>query len=501
MKRTNLSFALMGIAMLAMISCEPKNTPVNPDPQDTTQVPTDTTEHPTDTTAFVEKDFPKKHLIEEFTGQTCGYCPYGMDCISEFMANDTNWVLVLHHYGYAADHFSVAGSKVITTQLKVNGAPSMAINRAKTTYQGGSGIVYHPGYLTTVDKSQFDKRTYASIAIDNTYDASSRELKVHVSGLIGSKEYSNTLKLTVLVKESGMIDTQADYYYTFEGWQEFRHANAVRAFLTDAKGLVLNIDSATHLYAEDLSVTIDESWVADNCMVVAFLSEDFKPVVQAEQKPVVAGTQGGADITHCGITAVPVPDYYPEPNASDGPATYSNNKSEVVNNATGWYTPYSNYGFNYWSIQAYSVETGSLVTVNGVKCVPFAYIYLFTELSETAIPEGTYEFNTTKQPGTAYAGFRDDEQALIDGSQFYFTSYSYLQQGYLVPEAQWLIADGTLTIEADKWAINGHARNGAPIRIQGTGAIQNGGKNQAPQHKQTIQADRPVWEIAPRGLR
>ena len=23
--------------------------------------------------------YPRKHLIEEFTGQDCGYCPYGMD--------------------------------------------------------------------------------------------------------------------------------------------------------------------------------------------------------------------------------------------------------------------------------------------------------------------------------------------------------------------------------------------------------------------------------------
>ena len=502
MKRTNYSFALMGIALLAMISCEPKNTPVNPDPKDTTVVPVDTTTTPTDTTivptdTIVPMSFPKKHLIEEFTGQDCGYCPYGMDCISEFMETDTNWVLVLHHYGYAADHFSVAGSKTITNKLGVNGAPSAGINRAKTRSQGGNTIIFYPGYLPTCDKSQFATETYASIHIDNSFDAASRALKVTVSGQIG-KALDTQLFLTVLVKESGMIDYQQDYYGSFEGWEEFRHCNAVRAFLTQATGDSVFVAKQT--YSAEYTVDLKESWIPENCMVVAFLSEDFKPVVQAEQKPVVAGTQGGADIVHGGVKAVPVADYYPEPNATDGPGKYSQKKSETLSNATGWYTPHSDYGFNYWEIQAYSADASSIVSINNVQCVPFVFIYVFTELSETALPEGTYEFNTTMQPGTAYAGFRDDERYLIEGSEFYFTSYTYLQQGYLVPEAQWLIADGTLTVEAKGWAINGHARNGAPIRIQGTGAIQNGGRSNAPQRKQAVQGKRHNWEIAPMAL-
>lgn len=306
MKRTYLSSALMGFAMLAMIACEPKNTPVTPDPQDTTKVPTDTTVTPTDTTevptdTIVPMSFPKKHLIEEFTGQDCGYCPYGMDCISEFMGNDTNWVLVLHHYGYKADHFSVSGSKKITSKLGVSGAPSASVDRAKTKTGEGNKVVFHPGYLPECDKSQFATETYASVKIANEYDAASRELKVNVSGQIGQGDLPQ-LFLTVLVKESGMIDYQADYYNTENGWTEFRHCNAVRAFMTAAVGDSVFVDNQA--YSAEYSVTIKDAWVPENCMVVAFLTEGFKPVVQAEQRPVVAGTTGGADIQHGGITRV-----------------------------------------------------------------------------------------------------------------------------------------------------------------------------------------------------
>ena len=75
MKRINL-FAIIGLASLAFTAC---NEPSGPIPE----------------------SFPKKHLIEEFTGQDCGYCPYGMDCVHDFAGNDSNWIVVLHHYGYS----------------------------------------------------------------------------------------------------------------------------------------------------------------------------------------------------------------------------------------------------------------------------------------------------------------------------------------------------------------------------------------------------------------
>ena len=82
------------------------------------------------------------------------------------------------------------------------------------------------------------------------------------------------------------------------------------------------------------------------------------------------------------------------------------------------------------------------------------------------------------------AGYRDDTKARIDGSMFYFISYSYLQQGYLVPTAQWLVSDGTLTIAEDgTWSLVGHARNGADIRVKSTGPMKAGGAMNAPKRK------------------
>lgn len=440
MKR--LFFALMNVAALVFTACD-TNDPYGPIPD----------------------SFPKKHLIEEFTGQDCRYCPYGMNCISDFTANDTNFIVVLHHYGYKQDHFTVSGSKTITNTLGVSGAPSMTIDRAKTKTEDGSQTVFHPGYLPKTEKAQFTTTTYASVEIENNYDAANRQLNIKVSGALATQDYP-ALFLTVLVKESGMVDYQSDYYYSFEGWEEFRHTNAVRAFLTDAKGDEVSVKK--NRYSTEYTLVLDENWVAENCMVVAFLSEEFKPVVQAAEKPAVAGTKGGADIEHGGIKAVPVSDFYPEPSATAAPKDYSGVDADSISYALVYSELVGN--LKEWVIMAY--EENANVKVGGTRCVPFTYIYLYTEASATEIATGTYELNNSRTAGAALAGYRDDAQQQIDGSIFYYTSRNYLKQGYLDPRTTWLITDGTVTLTEEGWEVVGHARNGSDIHIVGTTPVE-----------------------------
>jgi len=462
-------FALMGMIAVALAACNDKNEPqAEPQKEEPQQQ------------EVIPSAFPKKHLIEEFTGQDCGYCPGGMESVHDFIGNDSNFVLVLHHAGYSPDNFTVAGSTTITKELKVTGAPTITINRSKIKYGTKSSVTFHPGYLEDSQKSQLADSTYASVIIANTYDASSRQLKVKVSGALCDENYP-VLHLTVLVKESGMIDYQADYYDTFEGWEEFRHTNAVRAFLSDVKGDVVDVDTSRHYIAE-YTLTMDQDWNANNCMVVAFLTDGFKPVVQVEQAPVVNGTKGGADILHGGITPVQVAPYYPEPSATAGPADYTGNSAENISATFGYYYHYPSDGITSWVIQGYDAST--TVNIGGMACVPFLSITLFAEYDPASqLPSGTFPLSLSGQPGTIFAGYRTDTPPAIGGAMLYLTAESYLQQGYLYPMAQWLIVDGELTITNKGWTLNGHARNGAEIHLIGTTPIQNSGAGRVPVRK------------------
>ena len=450
-----LTLLALSTLLLAFPSCEPQP---EPEPENTEVIP---------------ESFPKKHLIEEFTGQSCGYCPYGMDCVHDFMANDTNFILVLHHT-YYTDHFTVKGSNDISKALGVSGAPYISINRSATKSSNGTKQVFHPGYLPSVSKAQFETTTYASVNISNTYDPATRQLRVVVSGVICNEDHPE-LKLTVLVKESGMIDTQKDYYETYEGWKEFRHCNAVRAFLSkNSKGDLITVE-ANH-YEEQFVIDLNSKWNADNCMVVAFLSEDYKPIVQVAEKPVVEGTEGGADILHGGITPVPVPDYYPESDPTKGPADYSANKSETLTVSYAYYDQYPGYGVTLWTIQAWN--TSSVVTVSNTQCIPFANILVLAPYNATpTLPTGTFPINTTEEAGTVIAGYRNDENVSIGGSMFYFAGLAAFNQNYLDLYARWLISDGEMTITNEGWTLTGHARNGSAINLSGAPLVNQGSAN------------------------
>ena len=93
MKKNLIIWTLAGLVLsLAFTACkknDPKQEPTDPTPQVN---PADTTQPtPPDT---IPASFPKKHLIEEFTGQTCGYCPEGMNSISDFIKADRHAVIV-----------------------------------------------------------------------------------------------------------------------------------------------------------------------------------------------------------------------------------------------------------------------------------------------------------------------------------------------------------------------------------------------------------------------
>jgi hypothetical protein len=121
--------------------------------------------------------------------------------------------------------------------------------------------------------------------------------------------------------------------------------------------------------------------------------------------------------------------------------------------------------------------------VGSTRCVPFAYLYLFTELNADTIPYGTYELTNTYQPGTAFAGYRDDEAQQTGGSILYYVSKSYLDQGYLDPKAQWLIVEGNLTISENGLELIGHSRNGSDIHIVYPTPLTYGNASNAPESK------------------
>ena len=254
----------------------------------------------------VPSSFPRKYLIEHFTGDQCGFCPYGMYSIMEYSANTTTpCIWVSHHYGFNNDEYTIPESAKIGSTCGVQGAPNMAMNRTKIM---GTAIAFHPGYLvedgmaeTITDKC--DTTAEASVVIEHTYNAETRQLDVTVSGQVANTEVTEYL-LTVLIKENGLIGKQADYYWSWKtaGYKEFMHPCVVRDLLTVSQlGDTVKVENQA--YSMTFTYTVSEKWVAENCNVVAYITPlAKKPVINAEETPLVAGSTGGTEYQPFGIT-------------------------------------------------------------------------------------------------------------------------------------------------------------------------------------------------------
>lgn len=436
------------LPLLAVVACDPI-TPNQPnDPKDTTK-----TEE-----TVIPSSFPKKHLIEHFTGEGCGYCPMGMQYLQEFVGTDTNFVWVSHHAGYQDDQFTIKGSKTIAGKLRVDGAPAMAIDRTPLSYtymdeETGkevteTGTVFHPGYLPDLT-SELEKTTYASINITHTYDAATKDMNITVQGLVADTTVEN-LTLTLLVKENNLIGEQADYVNSWEGWEEFRHNKVARAFITEPMGIEIPVKDQK--YGISYQFALEDGWNPDNCVLVAYITEKSgKPVINANQVPVLKGN-GGEDALFEGIKAVEVPATYPETTAAPTPLTFA---------SAGLYETGTD---GLYVLQAISTQS---FTVGTYTALPLVSLYIVS----SQLAPGTFPINTTMADNTVVAGQRFDDEFVLDGSMLYLCESSYLQAGYIMPFFQWLLVDGTLTLNSDlSFTVNATTLAGYSVEM--TGALQ-----------------------------
>ena len=153
----------------------------------------------------VPTSFPRKYLMEHFTGEGCIYCPGGMAAIVEYTQNTTTpCIWVSHHYGYEKpDDYTISESAKIGKACGLSGVPNIAMNRTKIT---GTAIAFHPGYLledgmADLIAKKCETTAEASVVINHTYDTLTRELNVTISGQVANAEVTEYL-LTVLIKEN-----------------------------------------------------------------------------------------------------------------------------------------------------------------------------------------------------------------------------------------------------------------------------------------------------------
>ena len=364
----------------------------------------------------VPTSFPRKFLIEHFTGTWCAYCPYGMMAIDyAVQTSETPYIWVSHHLD---DNYSIAEGYNIYSIANADGVPSMMLNRSTQS----QGLSFHPGYLpemTITDATTAE----ASVVIDHTYNAETRQLDITVSGQVANTTTTAYL-LTVLIKENGIISSQSDAYFAWgSSWKEFIHPRLSRAFLSAAMGDRINVTNQA--YSKTYTYTLNEKWVPENCCVVAYITPlTKKPIINAEQAEIVEGTTGGEHFYPLGITSSIAPSN-PDKITFDSIVV---NKTEADK-------------INVLLISEKMVshaEYGSLQPV------------LALEINTTSdkLLADTLDISAGKEENTITAGSFDLETMTYGGSCYYYVDPAALKAGVVDPYFAWRLNKGKLAIDA-----------------------------------------------------
>lgn len=361
--------------------------------------------------------YDRKHLIEHFTGDQCGYCPYGMYSIVDYLETaKTPTIWVSHHAGFNQDEFTIAESLKLVSALGVSGAPAMTMNRT----QQEQGQIFHPGYLPEITIKDKNKAA-VSVKIQHTYNADSRKMDITVSG---ESSYATDGKflLSVLIKENRLVGKQADYYYAWGDymWKEFMHARVIRGMLTPALGDTIVMNNKA--YSKTYSYTIPAEWVAENCCIVAYITPvSYQPVINAEQVVLVEGTTGGEEYNPYGITE------------SKGPSNKITFQQAQVEKVEGEDM-----------LEILLISNTKVSTAYG-DAQPVATIYVHTDA--TTLSAGTYPIKEDSSTGSIQAGYRIDEKASFGGSLIIYAHSEYLSNGQIASTHIWRMLDGEMEVD------------------------------------------------------
>lgn len=234
----------------------------------------------------------RKVLIEEFTGVMCNSCPEGSAELENLLdIYPENLVVVSIHAGDFApplpqndyDFRTPEAENIINYLGNPPSYPRAVINRKD--FDGGFYIINYPmprwsGYIA----DEVVKEPKIEVNINKTFDTTTRSLKVQVSGL-AKENISGDLRLTILVKESNIIDAQETDSGIIE---DYNHKHVFRTTLTDYAGdsfaSEMNVGDN---YDKTYEMILPEEWKVSDCDVIAFVSlvkeNTEKEVLQAEQ--------------------------------------------------------------------------------------------------------------------------------------------------------------------------------------------------------------------------
>lgn len=233
-------------------------------------------------------------LIEEFTGERCVNCPAGSQAIEALLdIYGDRVVAVSIHAGFFAQPYPESdanlagevGANVLSLLGEPLGYPTAVVNRRHFDGEENRQIGQStwPGYIA----QELEETPTIRIALSSTYNDATGSVDIEADLTMLTDIDFEDVRLTLYITENNVSDPQqtpdgVDY--------EYKHKHVLRAAVTAVDGNVLNESlSANAQISRSFSYTLDPSWQAEECSIVAFVHRGGAEldVIQAHEIPVI----------------------------------------------------------------------------------------------------------------------------------------------------------------------------------------------------------------------
>lgn len=233
---------------------------------------------------------PKTLLIQEFTGNDCRNCPAGSTAIHNIMEANPGRVIAvgMHPEGggnftqpLGTQNFRCRQAQVMYEYYKPSGFPCAVFNGTQKSTNSDDWNTYAIACLA--------QEAYMTIDAQSAYDVATRLLKVDYAVTM-TADSDAALSIMLWIMENGITGIQNNEgKYIFD----YVHNHVLRASLNGDWGTPLGAGLKNGDIMEgSATITLEPSWVAENCQVVAYVyRNDNKAVEQATAIDVVAITQ------------------------------------------------------------------------------------------------------------------------------------------------------------------------------------------------------------------
>ena len=264
-----------------------------------------------------KQTFTRKILIEQFTGASCGWCPWGSERIDSALADVNNVVWVKYHAGFGTDFLTNDIATAMTVFYGGNTfAPAVMIDRTRTN-SGKPGPVMSVGQVSVVRRQVIEARQVATTCKlytpEVSYNSATRHLSGTVTGRFGDDSYNDRLRLVVFIVEDSIVGNQSDYVNG--NHTAYVHTGTVRDAVTDMWGDPFTVnDDPEHSFSYPIDYTLPTGYAYKNCRVVALVwqydPDDINncPVLNAAQSEYLDRTLGIGEVADgCALRLFPNP--------------------------------------------------------------------------------------------------------------------------------------------------------------------------------------------------